>query len=147
MNIISSWAMIHILFMSLAFGVFAATFLMGLAYLLEQRQLKSRHFGRFLTWLPSLETMDRVHFRVLIIGFVLLSIGILSGAVLSKTMEGRFFSEDPRQIAAIGTWILYGIFLNVRLKSSWRGRRSILLSLIGFVGVAAAYLALKHRVI
>lgn len=145
MDITSLSAMIHILFMSLAFGVFAATFLMGLVYLVEQRQLKSRHYGRFLNWLPSLATMDRVHYRVLIVGFILLSLGILSGTILSKLTEGKFFSEDPRQIAAVGTWALYGIFLNVRMKPAWRGRRSMVLSLMGFVGVILAFLALKHR--
>jgi len=140
------WALIHILFMSLAFAVFSASFLIGLVYLLQQSQLKGRHPGALLSRLPSLETTDAMHYRALTVGFVLLSIGILAGAVLSKTTEGRFFRGDSKQIMALVTWALYALFLNVRLKAGWRGRRGILLSILGFAGVVLAFLTLEHRV-
>jgi len=141
------WALVHVLFMSLAFAVFTVSFLVGLTYLYEERKLKSRRPGRFLAWLPSLETMDGIHYKALTVGFVLLSIGILAGAALSKATAGKFFSDDPRQVAAIGTWALYAVFLNVRLKSGWRGRKGIILSILGFIGVLIAFLTLEHRVL
>lgn len=140
------WALTHILFMSLAFAVFTASFLIGLVYLYQQAQLKGRHPGRLLSRLPSLETIDSMHYRALTVGFVLLSAGILAGAALSKTTGGHFFSGDTRQLTALVTWLLYALFLNVRLKSEWRGRRGILLSILGFAGVVLAFLALEHRV-
>ncbi len=140
------WALIHLLFMSLAFAVFTVSFLVGLTYLYEERKLKSRRPGRFLAWLPSLETMDGIHYKALTFGFLLLSAGILSGAALSKATFGKFFRFDPRQMAAMGTWGLYAVFLNVRLKSGWRGRKGIILSLLGFIGVVIAFLTLEHRV-
>jgi ABC-type transport system involved in cytochrome c biogenesis permease subunit len=140
------WAPVHILLMSLAFAVFTTSFLIGLVYLLQQAQLKGRHPGTLLSRLPPLETTDHMHYRALTVGFVLLSAGILAGAALSKTTGGRFFSGDPRQVMALVTWVLYALFLNVRLKAGWRGRRGILLSILGFVGVVLAFLALEHRV-
>ncbi len=140
------WALVHILFMSLAFAVFTVSFLVGLVYLLQQAQLKSRQPGRWLARFPSLETTDHVHYRALTVGFVLLSVGILAGAVLSKTTEGRFFTGDSKQVMAIVTWALYALFLNVRLTAGWRGRRGIVLSILGFVGVVLAFLTLEHRV-
>lgn len=139
------WMLIHILFMSLAFAVFAVSFVVGLVYLIQQFQLKSRQTGRSFLNLPSLETIDLIHYRALTVGFALLSVGIIAGALLSKTSQGRFFSGDSRQITAVCAWALYAFFLNVRLSSAWRGRRGILLSILGFVGVVLAFLTLDHR--
>lgn len=139
------WALVHLLFMMLAFAIFAVSFLIGCIYLLEQSQLKNRHPSRFIDWLPSLGMIDLIHYRALTIGFSLLSIGILSGAALSKTTEGSFFTGDPRQFAALGTWLLYAFFLNVHLKPRWRGRKGIILSLLGFLGVVLAFVGLEHR--
>ncbi len=140
------WVLIHLVFMSLAFAVFTVSFLVGLTYLFAERQIKMRRFGRWTEWLPSLHAMDNIHYKALTVGFILLSVGILSGAALSKATIGHFFSGDHRQLAAIGTWGLYAVFLNIRMKSGWRGRKGILLSILGFIGVVLAFIALEHRV-
>lgn len=139
------WAVVHLLFMSFAFAVFAVSFLVGCVYLIQESQLKNRQSVSFLTWLPSLETMDLVHYRALTVGFVLLSIGIFSGAFLSKSTKGYFFTGDPRQSASLVVWAVYALFLNVRLRSGWKGRKGILLSVLGFLGVILTFLALEHR--
>lgn len=144
--IANPWVLIHILFMSLTFAVFAVSFLVGITYLYEESQLKNHHPGRLLAWLPSLEMMDGIHYKALTVGFALLSAGILSGAALSKVASGKFFSGDPRQLVAVSAWVLYAIFLNVHMKSGWRGRKGIILSILGFLGVIVAFLALEHRV-
>lgn len=136
---------IHLIFTSLAFAIFTVSFVVGIVFLLQESQIKSRHFGKFASRLPPLETIDALHYKVLTVGFLFLSIGILAGAVLSKIKVGRFITGDERQMAALGMWALYAIFLNIRLKVGWRGRRGILLSIIGFAAVALTFLALKHR--
>ena len=118
--IANPWVLIHILFMSLTFAVFAVSFLVGITYLYEESQLKNHHPGRLLAWLPSLEMMDGIHYKALTVGFALLSVGILSGAALSKAASGKFFSGDPRQLVAIGAWVLYAIFLNAFLALEHR---------------------------
>ena len=142
----SPWVLIHIVLMSLTLAVFVVSFVMGLLYLLQQFWLKSRRPGGMLLLLPSLEAVDRIHYRALTVGFGLLSAGILSGAALSKVLEGKFFGHDTRQWVTIVVWILYAIFLNIRLKVGWQGRRGILLSLLGFVGVVLAFVALEHKI-
>jgi len=140
------WAPVHILLMSLGFSVFTVSFLIGLIYLLQQFQLKRRHPGSLLGRLPSLAVTDSMHYKALTVGFVLLSGGILAGAMLSKTTEGLFFKGDSKQVMALVTWALYALFLNMRLKAGWRGRRGILLSILGFIAVVLAFLALEHQV-
>jgi ABC-type transport system involved in cytochrome c biogenesis permease subunit len=67
------------------------------------------------------------------------------GAILSKGRMGRFFTGDPREIGALVMWALYALFLNVRLTAGWRGKKGIVLSLVGFVGVILTFLGLGHR--
>ncbi len=139
------WALVHIVFMSLAFAIFTISFLVGNLYLFQRYQLKNRKVGLLMNWLPSLEAMDGIHYKALTVGFVLLSVGMLAGALLSKTTIGHFFSADPRQVASVVTWLLYALFLNVRMNSGWRGKKGIILSLLGFIGVILTFLGLEHH--
>lgn len=145
-NLPNPWALIHFLFMSLSFAIFAVSFIVGISFLLQRRALKSRRPGWLSRWLPPLEVADDVHAKASTLGFMVLSAGMLSGAILSKQISGVFFSGDLRQIAALLVWLVYALFLNIRVRTGQRGRKGIILSLLGFVVVILAYLAIRHRV-
>jgi ABC-type transport system involved in cytochrome c biogenesis permease subunit len=135
---------VHLVFMILAFIVFASSFLTGLFFLLQENRIKNHRLTSFVRRLPALETIYALHYKILTAGFVLLSLGMIVGALLSKMREGLFFTGDPKEIGALVTWALYALFLNMRLKVGWRGRKGILLSLLGFVAVILTFLALEH---
>lgn len=138
---------IHLVLMILAFLIFAANFTMGFVFLIQERQLKSHRPTGLFQKMLALETMHSLHFKLLTSGFVLLSLGMIVGSLLSKQKIGSFFSLDPKQIGAMVTWGLYALFLNIRLQPAWRGRRGILLSMLGFVGIFLTFLlSLEHRV-
>lgn len=132
--------------MILAFAAFAAGFVIGLFFLLQENQLKNRRLTSLVRRLPALETMSAIHYKILTLGFVLLSLGMLAGAILSKERVGRFFLGDPKEIGALVMWALYALFLNARLTAGWRGRKGIILSILGFVGVILIFLGLGHRI-
>lgn len=136
---------LHLGFMILAFVIFAAGFVIGLFFLVQEDRLKNHRLTNLARRLPALETMNAVHDKILTSGFVLLSLGILVGAVLSKNRTGRFFLGDPREIGALVMWALYAVLLNMRWSARWRGRKGILLALVGFIGVLLIFLGLEHR--
>lgn len=135
----------HLVLMILAFAVFAVGFVTAFFFLLEENELKRHRLTSLVRNLPPLETMSGIHYKALTAGFILFSLGMLVGTVLSKGRHGYFFAGDPREIGAVVMWALYALFLNLRTKVGWRGRKGILLSLLGFVGVLLTFLALKHR--
>lgn len=137
---------IHLVLMSLAFAVFTVSFLIGFVFLLQESRIKSRHFDRLSSRLPSLERMDSIHTKALTAGFLLLSGGILAGSLLSKLLMGKFISGDPKQLTSLVMWALYALFLNIRLRVGWRGRKGILLSLIGFAAIVLTFLGVSHRI-
>ena len=141
------WGLVHLIFILSALVTFSISILFGLIFLVQEYQLKQHRpipvfFGKF----PALEVMDRLHYKALTIGFLLLSLGMMAGSILSKQLFGVFFNFDPRQTASLVTWGIYALFLNVRIHSGWRGRRGILLSLLGFTTVILTFLAVHHRV-
>jgi len=130
--------------MLLAFGVFTFSFIVGCLFLIQEHKIKTHSPGLLLSRLPPLGVMNSLHYKALTIGFLLLSLGILSAAFLSRRLLGRFFTGDPREIATLAVWALYAIFLTIRIRSAWRGRRGVLLSLLGFLGILLA-LSLRHQ--
>lgn len=133
----------HLIFMTVSFVIFALSFAVGIIFLIEEFRLKNHKLPT--RWLPSLSTLDWLHYRVLLAGFVLLTVGIGMGAFLSKAIVGQYLSEDPRQIISLIIWSLYAFFLNARGPVGWKGRRGILLSALGFLGIILAFVAISHR--
>ncbi|MBF0491551.1 MAG: cytochrome c biogenesis protein CcsA [Deltaproteobacteria bacterium] len=140
----SPWASIHIVFSFLAFSLFSLTFLMGLLFLLQEYQLKSKRNFLELEKMPSLELLDLLHFKALRLGFIFLTLGILSGSAWAKTVKGLYFFNDPRQLWTLVAWLVYLLFLQVHVRANWRGRRGVLLSLLGFVVILFTFLEVRH---
>lgn len=126
------WVYIHIPIMILSVATFFLTFLLAITYLLQERQLKSRHPAFLFYRLPSLETCEDLSSKSLRFGFVLLTLGMLTGMVLSKSVNGRYWSWDYKEIWALITWILYAVLVHGRMLAAWRGRKAAYLAIAGF---------------
>ncbi|MDO8461666.1 MAG: cytochrome c biogenesis protein CcsA [Deltaproteobacteria bacterium] len=139
----SPWALVHFLFMFLAIALFLLGFAIGVAFLLQESRLKGKKspFPR----LPSLEVMDEMHSKASGVGFILLTIGIASGIGLLHQVRGIFFSGDSKQWGALVAWFLYLVFLNVRMQAGCRGRRAVLLSLLGLSVIILTFLGFEHH--
>lgn len=128
----TEWIYIHIPIMILSVATLSLTFLLAVCYLIQERQLKSRHPAFLFYRLPSLETCEDLASKSLRFGFILLTLGILTGMVLSKTVNGRYWSWDYKEIWAVITWFLYAVLVQGRMLSAWRGRKAAYLAIIGF---------------
>ncbi len=140
----SRWAPLHILLAILAFCVFLFSFILGILFLIEESQIKRKKISRFLKRFPSLESLDQIHYRVLRYGFILLTLEMITGAAWAKEVRGVYFFNDPKQLWSIISWLIYGLFFQARFSAGWRGRKGIILSLIGFATVIMTFLGVKH---
>lgn len=128
----SGWVYFHSSIAYLAFAAFFLTFVSGVLYLIQEKELKEKNF-RFLYFrLPSLQVCDELLRRSLFVGFVSMSLTIVTGTIRAQQVWGRFWSWDPKETAALVTWAIYLILVNYRLSSKWRGRQAAYISIIGF---------------
>jgi cytochrome c-type biogenesis protein CcsB len=140
------WLMVHILFIFAGNGAFAIASLAGVMYLLQERQIKSKRLGRLYHRLPALEVLDALNYKGLILGFPLLTLGLLSGSIFAQYTLGTFWRWDPKEVWSLITWLLYAALLHGRLASGWRGRRSALISIIGFLILIFSFLGVNFLV-
>ncbi len=126
------WLYSHIVLVFSGEGALALACGTGILYLLQEKGIKAKNPGFFFKRLPSLDLLDNVGYACLTTGFALLTIGLISGFIYAKTIWGRFWGWDPKEIFSIGTWFIYAALLHLRLYSGWRGRKSAIMTIIGF---------------
>lgn len=87
--------------------------------------------------------LDNLSYRTLGLGFPLLTIGILSGAVWANEAWGSYWSWDPKETWAFITWLIYAIYLHTRITKGWQGTKPALIASIGFIVVWICYLGVN----
>jgi cytochrome c-type biogenesis protein CcsB len=139
----SWWLPIHVTFAFLGDAIFALAFCAGLTYLIQERLVKSKRVGALSGRLPSLEVLDEVNYRALTIGFPLLTVGIVTGAVWAEYAWGSYWSWDPKETWSLITWLLYAALLHQRLMIGWRGKKAAIMAIVGFGAVLFTFLGVN----
>lgn len=137
----SAWLPAHVAPAMMAYAIFAVAASVSLLYLLQERQLKGRRGGGMLRRLPSLEALDELNFRFVAWGFALITLGIVTGAILAKATWGKFWTFEPVQVLATLAWMLYAVLLHARTVG-WRGRRAAQLTIAGFLLLVISFVGL-----
>lgn len=124
---------IHVLSALLGYTAIAISAVYALLYLMLYHNMKSSRFGAIYSKLPNLETLERLSFVSIALGFVLLSIAIVVGFIWLPKAFGDFSYFDPKLIGTITIWVLYAVGLFTKKTLGWQGRRMMLLSIAGFL--------------
>jgi len=117
----SNWLPIHAGISVISYGFLALGFCSGVMYLLQERELKSKRFGYFFTRLPSLDSLDQLNSHCLATGFILFTLGIITGSIWATW--------------SLITWFLYAAQIHQRFSAGWRGKRAAVMAVIGFAAV------------
>lgn len=142
----SNWFWIHALLAFISYAAFTIAAGVAVMYLIQRYFLKTRHFSGLFQKLPSLDTMDEISYRCLAVGFPLLTVAIISGAIWSEKAMGSYWTWDPKQIWSLITWLIYAALLHGRLVIGWRGKRAAILSIAGFIVLWVTFLGMKHSI-
>lgn len=132
---------IHILIAILAYSILALAAVQAVLLAIQDRRLHNRHPGGFIRGIPPLITMETLLFQLISIGFVLLSLTLISGFLfLDDIFAQRLVHKTVLSIAA---WAVFGILLWGRWRFGWRGRTAIRWTLSGFLVLVLAYFGSK----
>ena len=127
------WLVFHAIMLLIGEASFAIACGVGIVYLVQEHAIKTKKHGFFFKRLPSLELLDTVGYASIVAGFTMLTIGLITGLVYAKTVWGRFWGWDPKEVWSVITWLLYAALLHERLAVGWRGRRTAIMAIVGFV--------------
>jgi len=165
----SNWLMMHVTIMMLSYAFLIIGSLLSIFFLLitqgksialkgnstgytVRQQLSVNNIGHNNTtnMLPQslprmnlLESLDNLSYRIIGLGFPLLTIGIISGAVWANEAWGSYWSWDPKETWALITWLIFASYLHSRLTKSWQGKKPAMLASIGFFIVWICYLGVN----
>ncbi|MEA5473158.1 c-type cytochrome biogenesis protein CcsB [Synechococcus sp. CCY9201] len=89
------------------------------------------------------EQLDSLSYRTITVGFLLLSVGLVSGAVWANEAWGSWWSWDPKETWALICWLVYAVYLHTRLIRGWQGRRPALVASAGLVVIVVCYIGVN----
>jgi cytochrome c-type biogenesis protein CcsB len=138
----SNWLAIHVITCFLGYASFAVSFGISILYLLRDR--KGVGTGGGAKWLPSTSVLDEINYKSIVIGFPMLTLGIVTGAAWANYAWGSYWSWDPKETWSLITWFVYAAFLHARLTRDWRGRKAAILSIVGFTAVLFTYFGVNY---
>ena len=125
----SLWLPLHVAASFLGNGIFLIAFTAGIMYLIQERQIKTKRLGAFYSRLPSLNVLDSLNYHAISYGFLLLTIGMITGSIVAQGAHGSYWRWDPKEVWSLITWLCYAALLHQRMAIGWRGRRSALMSI------------------
>ncbi len=123
---------IHVGLAVISYGIFATSFAAGIGYLVQGTA------DRF-AWLPSHKVLDALAYRAVVIGFPIFATMIILGSWWAAIAWSRYWGWDPKETAALVTWLTYAIYLHARNQRNWAGRPAALLLVVGFLMVLVTY--------
>ena|SRR5271166_743180 len=158
----SSWIYIHVPVVLASYAAFLIGCVISILYLLKKADEDRRDFAggtvgaavatpagdlagprpRWLGWLDSLPEstkLDVAAYRVNSIGEILLTAGIILGALWAHVSWGSYWQWDPKETAALTNWIIYAAYVHLHTKPSMRGKVTAWVSIAGFASVLFSY--------
>jgi cytochrome c-type biogenesis protein CcsB len=163
----SNWLMMHVSIMMFSYSTLIIGSLLSIVFLIltrgKQINLKGSSVGNIniqgsttdlqLEYelqdgilekkLNLLESLDNLSYRIIGLGFPLLTIGIIAGAVWANEAWGSYWSWDPKETWALITWLVFAAYLHTRITKSWQGKGPAVLASLGFVVVWICYLGVN----
>jgi cytochrome c-type biogenesis protein CcsB len=140
----SAWLPVHVTLAFLGYAFFVLSAGVSLVYLVYERRLKAKRLSlNDGGWAPSLEKLDRVNYRLLGWGFLMLTLAIISGAIWADTIWGNFWSWEPQESWSLAIWLLYAALLESRLTIGWRGKRAAALTIVLFSLLVGSFLGVS----
>lgn len=133
------WRELHLAFNFLGYGIFTLAFVAAIVYLVQERLLKRKKPYAFVPS-PSLEDIENLSYRFVSVGFPLLTLGIVSGALWAERVWGAYWTWEPKQTWTLITWLIYAAYLHSRMVLGWRGRKTAYFVIVGFLAMLMTYL-------
>ena len=137
----SIWLEIHVITTFIGYAAFAISFGISIMYLLKNGVEKKTGGGlkNFMIRFPDLNILDDLNYKSIAWGFPFLTIGIITGAYWANYAWGTYWSWDPKETWSAIVWLIYAGYLHARVTHGWKGVRTAVFAIIGFIAIVFLY--------
>ena len=139
----SNWLISHVITCFFGYAAFAIACGLGFMYLLKGLE-RGENAGPFLRFLPHREILDELTYHSVVIGFIFLTLGVITGSVWAYSAWGSYWSWDPKETWSLITWLIYAAMLHSRFLRGWKGKRMAVMSIVGFASVLFTYFGVNY---
>ena len=136
----SSWLGIHVSTVIIAYGAFGVSFVLSVVYLLRDRMKENGFWDQHI---PKKEKLDTISYRCVSLGMMFLTVTIVIGGIWAESAWGSYWSWDPKETWALVTWVIYLVYLHLRIRGDWRDRTAAVFAVAGFVCVIFTYIGVN----
>lgn len=136
----SNWLAIHVSSAIISYGAFGVSFAVSLMFLIREKMSGNEFWQKHI---PEGEKLDLISYRAVSLGFLFLTFVMVSGAIWAERAWGSYWSWDPKETWSFVTWIIYAIYLHLRISKGWKGKSAAIFAVIGFVCVIFTYIGVN----
>ncbi len=136
----SNWLGIHVSCAIISYGSFGVSFAVSLMYLLRKKMQGNKFWEEHI---PEERKLDLISYRAVSLGFLFLTFVIVTGAIWAERAWGSYWSWDPKETWSLITWIIYAIYLHLRLSRGWKGKAAAVFAVVGFICVIFTYIGVN----
>ena len=137
----SGWIWVHIVGASIGFASVLIAAGLGLLFL-----LKEKISGGIYEKLPDTQVLDNLAYRFVAGGFIMYGLMIISGCFWANQVKGSYWNWDPVEVWSLISWLIYGIYLHLRITFGWRGRKLAWYALIALAAMIISYWGIPFTV-
>ncbi|MCY4403111.1 MAG: cytochrome c biogenesis protein CcsA [Candidatus Poribacteria bacterium] len=143
-NLKTYWLVPHVTLILLAYAAFITAFGFGVLYLMAEKKIRQKAHTLFHNLLPALGASDELGHRCTILGVILLTIGVIVGALWTQYIQEITWRWlDAKVFLTVVTWVIYVVQIGIRQLWGWRGRKAAYSEIVGFVAVLCTYIGVN----
>lgn len=139
----SNWLIAHVITCFFGYAAFGLSLALSIMYLIKRLE-NDPSTSIFLKLIPRPDILDELNYQMVIIGFLMLTLGIITGAVWAHSAWGSYWTWDPKETWSLITWLIYASVIHSRMVRGWRGKRISVLCIIGFSCVLFTYFGVNY---
>ncbi|MFH1488437.1 MAG: c-type cytochrome biogenesis protein CcsB [Pseudomonadota bacterium] len=139
----SNWLIAHVVTCFFGYAAFGLAFGLSIMYILKKRDV-GENGNTFLRLIPESSILDELSHQMIVIGFLLLTLGIITGSVWAHSAWGSYWTWDPKETWSLITWLVYAALLHSRMIRGWRGNKIAVFSILGFCCVLFTYFGVNY---
>ena len=136
----SSWLGIHVSTVIVAYGAFGVSFVLSILFLVRGRIRENSFWD---THIPKKEKLDLISYRCVSLGMMFLTATIAIGGIWAENAWGSYWTWDPKETWALVTWVIYLVYLHLRIRRGWNGKSAAIFGAVGFLCVLFTYVGVN----